>query len=170
MSRLFANGMMLSKSSDEYFMAMMDGDQMNVEAVTGSSGIRLNNGAIQLKYNNSGWFNMPITLLFARVTVSSGATSGASISYNSYDGSTVSVSSSTEGIFNITIPSSWGVTASNTNIQATAYYRYRNGSTNAVCWATVNSVSSTSIQVITSYNNNNEFDHSGFYLEVKKFQ
>lgn len=168
MSRLFANGMMLSKSSDEYFMAMMDGDQMNVEAVTGSSGIRLNNGAIQLKYNNSGWFNMPITLLFARVTVS--GSSGATISYKSFDGQSVSVSSTTEGIFNITIPSSWGVTASNTNIQATAYYRYRNGSTNAVCWATVNSVSSTSIQVITSYNNNNEFDHSGFYLEVKKFQ
>lgn len=168
MSRMFANGMMLSKSSNEYFMTMLDGDTMNVEAVSGTSGIKLHNGALQYKYNDSDWCNIPISLMFVRVTAT-GANTFTS-SYKTFDGSPVSVTSSAEGVYDISIPPSWSslVSIDSVNIQATGYGRYRGGSSNAVCWASVLSVTNTSVRIATSYNSNNEFDACGFYMEMKR--
>jgi len=77
-----------------------------------------------------------------------GSNSGASISYKTCDGSTLSVSGSA-GTYTITIPSSWGLSASDYIVMLTGY-GYSADSSTAPIKATLVSRSATSFVVKTS--------------------
>lgn len=96
-------------------------------------------------------------LAFGTVT---GSSSGASISYKTFDGTTLSVSRLGEGIYRITMPSGWFAEASHCRVILTGV-GHVSGTSTAAIKATLYSRTTTAIVIYTSddsTNNDGSFD------------
>lgn len=164
----FSQGFALGRNAENVIAALIQSGYMKFTAKSGGCGLDVSSSGVKTMIG-SGWSHVSRMVFAARVTVSS-ATACSLANCYSFDGNNPTLSCSSEGIYRLTFPSSWssiGIGYSNSSVQATAFGRYRGGSSAAVCWASVDSMTSSSLTIVTSYNNNTEFDACGFFVELK---
>lgn len=168
-SRHFANGMFLSKSSSEHFLAMTDGGVMAVQVASGGHQFRIKNGSFTVD-----GASQPITVYAARVTDDSTSQSVAptvtEITKVSGMGAVGMTKLSSPQRYRIDFPATYGLTASNMLVNLTGYGVCA-GTDNNAAKATLKSYSVTSdgimrVEVMVSDDETPNF--GGFYIEVRK--
>ena len=120
-SELFANGMVLGKSTDSYFLVYADeGNEMNMEMRRGDSGIRVTEEGAQVMHSG-GWVGLPKPIWHGRVALTS--TSCTASEAMKWGVESPTFHRSDTGKVRITFPQSWaklGLTQDNILVTATS--------------------------------------------------
>lgn len=164
-SRHFANGMMLSKSSSEYFMAMVESGKMVVEMASNGSRHSFKDGV----YSVNG-IKQPVVVYAARVTDTS-ESSSVQPSKTEFVNNGVSASltkTTTTGRYTLTLPVSYGLTGSNMMVCLTGYGTSAGETAPIKATLLSYSASASSMVLTIATSDDSSPNYGGFYIEIKK--
>lgn len=128
-SRYFANGFCLGKSSSNYIWAYDQGTNgMRLVMENNGFGIDVSNSGIKLKHHSGSWLSMPLFVWKARVYYSYNSSNKThnyyTVDSKSWNGLTPTVTRSDVGKVKLTFPASWsvlGINSANLIVNATGY-------------------------------------------------
>ena len=165
MSRIFANGVMFSESSANYFMALMESGNMTAEVASNGNVFSIKDGALTVN-----GIRQPIVVYAARISdtsTSSSVSPGKTEIINNGTAATL-VKTTTTGEYTLTLPSSYGLTSSNMIVNLTGYGTIAGGDNpiKATLTGILGSASSMRLTVRTS--DDESANYGGFYIEIKK--
>ena len=167
-SRHFANGMFLSKSTSEYFLSMTENGRMVIQIGTGGNVYRYRNGSMTVN-----GVTQPITVYSARVEDNSKTQTVAPTKTEllKMDGGTVAITKlSSPTSYQMTFPPVYGLNKNNTLVNLVGY-GFVAGSSEYVAKASISSIQTASdgsmyLKIIVS--DDETANYGGFYIEVKK--
>ena len=165
MSRIFANGVMFSESSTNYFMALMENGNMTAEVASNGNVFSIKDGALTVN-----GIRQPIVVYAARMSdtsTSSSVSPGKTEIMNNGTEATL-VKTTTTGEYTLTLPSSYGLTSSNMIVNLTGYGTIAGGDNpiKATLTGILGSASSMRLTIRTS--DDESANYGGFYIEIKK--
>lgn len=133
-SRYFANGFCLGRSTSNYILAYSQGSAgMRFIMENSGYGFDVSGSGIKYRHHSGSWINMPMLVFRGRATHS---TSGSTVTYSwasssSYNSANPTLARVSEGNIKATFPSSWtsaGITPSNCIINVVGYGVNKGGS------------------------------------------
>lgn len=164
MSRMFANGVMFSESSSNYFMALMENGSMTAEVASNGNVFSVKDGALSVN-----GIRQPIVVYSAMITDSSESSSSAptktEIVSNGFNATLTK--SSTTGEYTLSMPNSYGLTLGNMIVNLTGYGTAAGGSSPIKATLYGVSVGNTTVLTIRTSDDASP-NYGGFYIEIKK--
>lgn len=164
MSRMFANGVMFSESSSNYFMALMENGSMTAEVASNGNVFSVKDGALSVN-----GIRQPIVVYAARITDSSENSSStptkAEMINNGFNATLTK--SSTTGEYTLSMPNSYGLTLSNMIVNLTGYGKAAGESSPIKATLYGVSVGTTTVLTIRTSDDASP-NYGGFYIEIKK--
>ena len=177
-SMFFGNGMLLSKNTQNYFAAMLEGSYLRMIAENTYYGTDVRSDGIYAK-RGSYWHKQPVTLLAMRVHASA---EGTLYSYTAYNGVSFNLNSSSPsaavgaisystsdhgGRFTIYYPTNWRTYGLSTKgfVQATVYDYAKNGNQGYLCY--VKNITDNYVEIWTADDWSSNW--GSFYIELKMF-
>ena len=164
MSRMFANGVMFSESSSNYFMALMENGSMTAEVASNGNVFSVKDGALSVN-----GIKQPIVVYAARITDSSESSSStptkAEIVNNGFNATLTK--SSTTGEYTLSMPNSYGLTLNNMIVNLTGYGKAAGESSPIKATLYGVSVGNTTVLTIRTSDDASP-NYGGFYIEIKK--
>lgn len=163
-SRHFANGMFLSSSSTEYFLAMSENGKMKVSMASGGNVYSIRDGHLSIN-----GISQPIMVYAARITDTSESSSSTpmktEIVNNGFNATLTK--SSTTGEYTLSMPNSYGLTLNNMIVNLTGYGKAAGESSPIKATLYGVSVGSTTVLTIRTSDDASP-NYGGFYIEIKK--
>jgi hypothetical protein len=164
MSRIFANGVMFSESSSNYFMALMENGNMTAEVASNGNVFSVKDGALSVN-----GIKQPVVVYAARVTDTSKSSSvGPSKTelVNNGDSATLTKTTTT-GEYTLKLLG-YGLTGSNMMVCLTGYGTSA-GETAPIKATLLSYSDSASSMVLTiATSDDSSPNYGGFYIEIKK--
>lgn len=164
-SRHFANGMFLSCSTSEYFMAMAENGRMNVQVASGGNVYSIRDGVMKIN-----GIRQPVTVYAARVTDTSESASVAPSKLelvNNGDAATLTKGSSV-GVYTLSMPLSYGLAPENMIVNLTGYGSAAGESSDIKATLQGYRVYTTSLALTIHTSDNETRNYGGFIIEIKK--
>lgn len=151
-SRFFANGFCLGKSSQNYLWAYNQGNNgMRMMFENNGYGLDLSHAMPKIKHHSGSWVNMPMFLFHGLFEFSSSNNTYTLKNQRSWNGYSPTISRTGEGMVTITLPASWTSALSISSLSDLRIILtplgYSAGSSTAPIKATLRSLSTSSFAV-----------------------
>ena len=164
-SRHFANGMFLSSSSTEYFLAMSENGKMKVSMASGGNVYSILDGHLSIN-----GISQPIMVYAARITDTSESSSDSPTKKELLNnGSSATLTkTSTKGEYTLSLPSSYGLTGDNMLVNLLGYGIAAGEDSDIKATLRSYRIASTAMVLTIRTSDDASGNYGGFYIEIKK--
>ena len=164
-SRHFANGMFLSCSSTEYFLAMSENGKMNVSMASGGNVYSIRDGHLSVN-----GISQPIMVYAARITDTSKSSSDSPTKRELLNnGSSATLTkTSKKGEYTLSLPLSYGLTGDNMLINLSGYGTAAGEDSDIKATLRSYRITSTAMVLTIRTSDDATGNYGGFYIEIKK--
>ena len=164
-SRHFANGMFLSSSSTEYFLAMSENGKMKVSMASGGNVYSIRDGHLSIN-----GISQPIMVYAARITDTSESSSDSPTKKELLNnGSSATLTkTSTKGEYTLSLPSSYGLTGDNMLVNLLGYGIAAGEDSDIKATLRSYRITSTAMVLTIRTSDDATGNYGGFYIEIKK--